>query len=263
MKKFFSQKNIIVTGAASGIGKELVRLLHSEQANVLAVDYSEEGLAEIKREFSAVQILKVDLSQKEGNQKILYWVRTHWERVDVSIANAGKAEYGLAEYQNWKGMDQLFQLNVFSPIQLGMELRQLLKGNFGRHVIVASAISYWTVPGYSMYAASKSALLQWARTVWKESEEDWLTLVFPIATDTQFFAAAGKSIPKAFPIQKPEKVAEKILIGIIRRKKRIFPSRLFPLMLNLDRFFFFIQPIYQAIERKKLKKWVRNNPKNE
>ncbi|TFV93582.1 SDR family NAD(P)-dependent oxidoreductase [Algoriphagus kandeliae] len=263
MKGAFSQKNIIVTGAASGIGKELVRLLYGQKAHILAVDFSEEGLDELEMEFPGIQILKVDLSQKEGNEKILDWVRTHWVRVDVSIANAGKAEYGKAEQQNWREMDQLFQLNVFSPIQLGMELRQQLKENFGRHVIVASAISYWTVPGYSIYAASKSALLQWARTIWKESGGDWLTLVFPIATDTKFFDAAGKSIPKAFPLQKPQKAAEKILKGIIQRKKRIFPSSLFPWMMNLDRFLFLIQPIYQALERKKLEKWVLNNPKNE
>lgn len=259
----FSQKNIVVTGAASGIGKELVRLLHSQQAHILAVDLSDYGLEELKREFPTIQVLQADLSEKEANEAILTWIKGNWDRVDVCIANAGRAEYGLAPNQNWREMDRLFQLNVFSPIQLGLALREQLKESFGRHVIVASAISYWTVPGYSLYAATKSALLQWARTIWKEPGKDWLSLVFPIATDTRFFDAAGNSIPKAFPIQKPEKVAEKILIGIIRGKKRIFPSRLFPWMLSLDRFFFLIQPIYQAVEKRKLEKWAENNPKNE
>ena len=156
-------------------------------------------------------------------------------------------------------MDQLFQLNVHSPIQIGIAIRELFpKINF-RLIVTASAMSFWTIPGYSQYAASKSALLQWARTVWSEKSGNWLTLVFPIATKTKFFETAGKDIPKAFPVQSANWVATAILRGTSKGKKKIFPSPLFLSMLVANRFLRFIRPLYQLLEYRKYKKWLKNH----
>src|SRR5690606_38050614 len=122
----------------------------------------------LQSEFPTIHILQADLSKKSGNEVILAWVSPNWNRVDFCFANAGKAEFAPAEDPNWKEMDQLFQLNVFSPIQIGLEIRKLFPSALFRLVITASAISFWTIPGYSLYASTKSALLQWARTVWLE-----------------------------------------------------------------------------------------------
>jgi short-subunit dehydrogenase len=153
-------------------------------------------------------------------------------------------------------METLFQLNVFSPIQLGMELRTDFSNPNFRHVITCSAMAFWAIPGYSIYGASKAALLQWARTVWSEKSGDWLTLVFPIATSTSFFDAAGKEIPKAFPIQHAEIVAKKMLSGVAAGKKKVFPSPLFRFMLHLNNFLYVIRPLSQAIESKKFRSWI-------
>lgn len=255
--KPFTEANIIITGAASGIGKELVRQLNPSNPQILAIDFDLAGLEKMQREFPKIHILQVDLSKKSGNEQILKWISTKWSRVDFCFANAGKAEFGPAEQQNWKAMDQLFQLNVFSPIQLGLEIRKLFPNGVFRLIITASAMSYWTIPGYSLYAATKSALLQWARTVWLEKTGNWLTLVFPIATKTKFFDTAGVNIPKAFPVQSPSWVATAILRGTAKRKKQIFPSPLFLGMLILTRFFRFLKKLYQLFEYQKYKKWLK------
>lgn len=253
----FEGKRIIVTGAGSGIGLELIRLLYAHSKSILAVDFLPENLKILQSEFPDLEAyLLADLSTKEGNEKILSWVLSKWETVDFCFANAGKAEYQAYDRQNWRSMDQLFQLNVFSPIQLGLELKSLFPTGKLRHVITCSAIAFWTIPGYSSYAASKSALLQWARTVWLEDTEEWLTLVFPIATSTGFFDRAGIDIPKAFPLQTPHHVAKKILSGALQGKRKIFPSPLFRIMLHLNNFLYLIRPIYQAIESKKLRSWI-------
>lgn len=261
--KSFETKRIIVTGAASGIGKELVRLLYPLTKRILAVDISTSDLDHLKSEFPELAgFLSVDLSKKEGTTQILNWVKKEWNGVDICFANAGKAEYNAAAKQNFKQLDSLFQLNVFSPIQLGTELKTHYSNPNFRHVITCSAIAFWAIPGYSNYGASKAALLQWARTIWAEKTGDWLTLVFPIATSTNFFDAAGRSIPKAFPIQKPEFVARKILSGAERGKKKIFPSLLFKVMLRLNNFLPFIQEISQRIELKKFRSWAHKQTEN-
>ncbi|SFT68829.1 Short-chain dehydrogenase [Algoriphagus locisalis] len=257
--KDFQETNIIITGASSGIGKELVRLLLPSKPQILAVDFDAAGLGKLQVEFPEIHILEADLSSKSGNEKILNWISTRWNRVDFCFANAGKAEFGPAENQNWKEADQLFQLNVHSPIQIGLALRELFPKAIFRLVITASAMSFWTIPGYSLYAASKSALLQWARTVWAEKSGDWLILVFPIATKTKFFETAGKDIPKAWPMQSPSWVATSILRGVAKGRKRIFPSPLFLSMLVANRFLRFIRPLYQLLEQRKYKKWLKKH----
>lgn len=253
----FSNATIIVTGAGSGIGLELTRQLYSRSKRILAVDVSEEKIATLRMEFPELEgVLQADLSEKEGNRIILDWVKTNWTEVNFCFANAGKAEYQAALKQNWEEMEGIFQLNVFSPIQLGLALRTIFPNAPFRHVITCSAIAFWAVPGYSIYGGTKAALLQWARTVWAENSGDWLSLVFPIATSTRFFEAAGNNIPKAFPIQTSKSVAKKILFGTLKNHRKIFPSPLFKGMLFLNSFLPVILPSYQKLEYLKFKNWL-------
>jgi short-subunit dehydrogenase len=176
--------------------------------------------------------------------------------VDFCFANAGKASYAPVADQDWTNMEQLFQLNVHSPIQLGLALKHAFPNHSLRHVITCSAIAHWSIPGYSLYGSTKAAILQWAESLWAERAGDWLTLVFPIATATSFFDAAGSNIPKAFPIQTPEEVAKAMLAGAAKGKKKIFPSTLFRSLLFLNRFLFFVQPLAQYLEYNKFKNWL-------
>jgi short-subunit dehydrogenase len=252
----FKDAQVIVTGAGSGIGLELIRQLYPQTQKILAVDYLPEALKSLQSEFPKLNTLCADLSLKEGNGIILAWVHAHWTHVDFCFANAGKAEYGEASQQNWQEMDCLFQLNVHSPIQLGLALKQAFPDHSLRHVITCSAIAYWAIPGYSLYGSTKAAILQWAESLWAERAGDWLTLVFPIATATSFFDAAGTDIPKAFPLQSPREVATAMLMGAAKGKKKIFPSILFRSLLFLNRFLFFVQPLAQYLEYKKFKNWL-------
>ena len=253
----YKDARVVVTGAGSGIGLELIRQLYPHTQSILAVDVLPDHLDRLRKEFPDIEgLVLADLSQKEGNAPILEWIQSHWKGVDFCFANAGKASYAPAADQDWANMEQLFQLNVHSPIQLGLALKQCFPTHPLRHVITCSAIAYWAIPGYSLYSSTKAALLQWANCLWAEGDGDWLTLVFPIATATAFFDTAGNDIPRAFPIQSPQEVAKCMLTGAAKGKKKIFPSLLFKSMLFLNRLLVVLQPLATAIEFRKFKTWV-------
>jgi uncharacterized protein len=122
-------------------------------------------------------------------------------------------------------------------------------------------MSYWQIPGYAAYASSKAALHQFAETIRSEGNGDWLTLVYPIATKTQFFERAGNSIPKAFPIQSVESVVKIIIKGVAKGKIRIFPSRTFRIIQLVNRILPVFKPIYLKLEKNKFQKWTHKTKK--
>jgi len=63
------ENNIIVTGATGGIGNSIIEKLHDAGANILATGTRNEKLAELKKKFQDIQILKFDISQTNDFRK--------------------------------------------------------------------------------------------------------------------------------------------------------------------------------------------------
>jgi short-subunit dehydrogenase len=80
-------------------------------------------------------------------------------------------------------------------------------------------------------------------------------LVYPIATRTDFFeVAAGSCQPTHWPTQSPAHVAGAIVRGIEKDKAAIYPSRLFQLVLFLDRFLPLVRRVVTARDRRQLRR---------
>jgi uncharacterized protein len=101
-----SGKKIVVTGAASGIGKELVMQLSNTNNEILAVDLNGHGLNELKKSYGLIDILCLDLGKNEDLKYLFEWLHSQWGNVDIFFANAGSAHYGQWEdfgRMIWKG----------------------------------------------------------------------------------------------------------------------------------------------------------------
>lgn len=243
-------KRVVVTGASSGIGSEVARLASQRGARVLAVSRSGGGpRVEVGTELT---LAAVDLSTREGVDRILAKAQECFEGVDIWIANAGFANYETTDKADWDRFENMFRTNLFSACYAFEALRRQKGEAPFRFAVTASAMAYLPLPGYAIYSATKAAEHAYFESARGELESGQkVTVAYPIATRTKFFATAGDG-PVPFPTQSPETVARAILRGIERGKRRVYPSKLFRLALALERPSSFIWKPYVAIERMKM-----------
>lgn len=249
----FDHKNIVITGAASGIGKALVLGLVSYDCQVLAIDKDEQGLNQLLVEISSskmqVQYLVMDLTNQSQIQNLVSLSLEKLGQIDLFFANAGIAFYGNFTRQDYAARQALIMVNLIAPIE---GLYQLLHANLGKefsYIITASAMSKIGMPNYAMYAATKAALDNFANCFRFENNPGChLMLAYPIATKTDFFNARENN-PILWPSQSPKTVADAILKAVLKKRRSVYPSFLFKCMISLQLFNQWIMFPYQYWNR--------------
>jgi short-subunit dehydrogenase len=241
-------KRIILTGASSGIGLELLPFLHKKGAKVLAV-----GRKEYKPEFSSITYIREDISTQAGIDNVFNTAEKTLGGVDIFIANAGFAYYEEAKKADWIRTESIFDTNVISPIY-AFHILKKIKGNEPfQFVVTASAISFLPLPGYALYSGTKHAIQGFCEAARHElPKHQVITLIHPIATRTSFFK---DDTPVPFPSQTAEYVASRYIRGIENDKAHIFPSKLFWLIRHLS----ILQPLIQQQEARRFDNWRKKH----
>ncbi len=249
-------KNIVLTGASSGIGLELLNLLAQYDCRIIAVARTIENVA---LNLDNVTKYACDISTPENVDALFEFARQQFGDIDIFICNAGFAYYEEIEKSDWEHIANIFKTNVFSSIYSSAKMKEIHESRPYRVVITASAMSFLALPGYSLYASTKAALHGFATAYRFELKRNQkLQMVYPIGTKTNFFNEAGSRTPVPWPTQTADQVAKAIVKGILKDKKSIFPSKLF-LMLNiLNGYMPFIKGLIARFEYLKLCKWRRD-----
>jgi len=249
-------KKIILTGASSGIGKAVLAELKKYNTEIIVGDLDPEAVDTGKN----CQAIACDVSQPKNIDRLFKEATKQMGQVDLFIANAGFAYFEKIHKADWKHIEKIYQVNFMAPVYAALKMKELNGDREHRTVVTASAMGKWALPGYALYSSTKAALDSFATAYRTELiDKKSVTLVYPIATKTEFFkVAADDTTPVAWPVQSPEHVARSIVKGIIKNKKSIFPSFLFRSMMALDRFIPIIRPLYLKIETYKLNKWANS-----
>lgn len=245
-------KNIVVTGASSGIGKCLVEYLSSyEGVKIVAVA---RRIELIKEKEQVVFPFQADLSLQEGVDALFEFAESKLGKIDVFIANAGFAFVEKLGKADWKHISDIFNLNVFSTIYSLQKFSSQSNADSIRFVSVVSGVAYFPLPGYALYCSTKSALKMFFEAYDFEKEKKLsISCVYPVATRTDFFdKAAHGTVSLPFLTQGAEEVASKIIKGIEKNKKNIYPSLLFRVFLPLARAFPFLIHLYSLNEKRKV-----------
>ncbi|NDW08736.1 SDR family oxidoreductase [Dysgonomonas sp. 520] len=249
-------KNIILTGASSGIGKELLCLLSSyENVKIIAVARHIEKIPVIE---DKIIPFSADIGNKEGVDSLFNFSQKVFGNTDIFIANAGFAYLEKLNKPDWQHIETIFSVNVFSPVY-SLE-KFMMEGDFPKtFVSTISCVAMISLPAYSLYCSTKAALHHFMETYrYEQSKNLNLISVYPIATKTDFFdkATGQEQTPLPYPAQGVNSVAKAIVKGIEKNKKKIFPSLFFRFIYPIGRAFPLFLNIYSARERKKVSKWL-------
>lgn len=158
-------KTILITGAASGIGRATACLCAEMGAKVILVDLNEDGLERTKAEMpnGASEAYALDLTDFEKLQEMV----SKLPKLDGVVSNAGIFYSMMAKLSEKKDMERIFEINTFSHINLIQQLIAQKKLNKEASVVISSSMSgvFCGAVGGSLYGATKSALAGYAKAL--------------------------------------------------------------------------------------------------
>jgi short-subunit dehydrogenase len=152
--------NILITGATSGIGKQLALDYMSEGHQIWAVGRNETALQELQDK--GMHTGQLDLTDRDGS---LQWFKSLSD-IDLAILNAGNCEYiDLPKFDS-SAVQRVMRANVDSlAISIEGVLPLLRKTGSGRLAIVGSSAAYIPLPRAEAYGASKAAVAYMANSL--------------------------------------------------------------------------------------------------
>ncbi len=162
----FSSRWVVVTGASSGLGREIARELASNHhANLILTARREARLAELADELRSkyrveVDVIPADLTTAEGADQLFTEATARHPVYGVVLA-AGVTHFGHWDELGWEGYEQMVQINVLSTTKLSMLFLPYLekRAERGGILIVASMAGLNPLAYQAAYSATKAFLV--------------------------------------------------------------------------------------------------------
>ncbi|MGE0171251.1 MAG: SDR family NAD(P)-dependent oxidoreductase [Oligoflexales bacterium] len=180
--EFWKNRNIVITGGTSGLGKNLALELVARGANVAVIARNKQGIAAIKDLVPNIVTLQGDVASKESVYPLAGEIHSRLGSVDFLFNNAsylGVTPLRLLVDTECEDFEAVLQTNLLGPFRLIKALipNMILK-NFGRIVNVSSDAAVSAYSGWGAYGASKASLDHMTRIFNEELR----------GTDVRFFA---------------------------------------------------------------------------
>ena len=239
-------KRVVITGASSGIGRELAKQLAAEGCKLIINARRKERLEELAAEISdssaTCVIVDGDVTDRSVRDRMLVAAQENYGGLDILINNAGIGAMGRFDEASEDRMREIFEVNFFAIVEFIRESLPLLKaGDEPVIVNLSSVLGHRAVPLKSEYCASKFAIHGFSDAIRTELSKDGvdLLLVSPSTTDSEFFDAAiddpTKRDWKKGGAMSPEVVASRTLRAIKKRRHEIILTFGGRILVWLDR----------------------------
>jgi len=162
----FRGRAVLITGASSGLGREMARLLATQHgAHLIPVARRADRLAELKRELEADSSIQVhpivaDLSKLEDVDRVIDEVTSRYDLYGA-ILNAGLTHFGAHHKLEWSEFQRMLDLNVTGVVRMTSRLLGPLEAQSGGLMLVSSLAGIVTVPYQTAYSATKAFLIHY------------------------------------------------------------------------------------------------------
>jgi hypothetical protein len=164
-------ETVLVTGASSGIGRELARCFAADGSRLVLVARNTSALeqlaGELRRDYDVeTTVLTADLSLPETPRKIFSELKGRGIVVDVLVNNAGFGAHGLFSELSLQWQLEMIQVNVAALTELtGLFLPGMVKCHLGGVLNVASVAGFVPGPGMAVYHATKAFVLSFTEAL--------------------------------------------------------------------------------------------------
>jgi short-subunit dehydrogenase len=176
-------KTILITGASSGVGEQLVYQLADIPCHLILVARRGEQLSAIKEDLAvkaaSVRTFQADLRNEAEMEAFLVFVHQLPNGLDIVVSNAGLSirRSIFDSLDRYDDFSRTMAINYFAPVQLLLSIIPLLRKNNGQIINISTVNALIApVPCFAAYQASKSAFDIWLRSVSPELRDSGIAI---------------------------------------------------------------------------------------
>jgi 2-hydroxycyclohexanecarboxyl-CoA dehydrogenase len=195
-------RTALVTGGASGIGAAIAADLAASGAHVVLADLDEAAAQSTAGGLVSAEARRVDVADEAAVDALCDDLLARHGRVDVMVSCAGQAAVGSFLASDRTTWDRMYVVNLRASMQLTQRLAPAMRDSgFGRLVYISSDGARAGSSGEAAYAAAKSGLFGFAKSIARELARDGVTsnVVCPGPTRTPMLERIAAQNPGLVP----------------------------------------------------------------
>jgi short-subunit dehydrogenase len=233
-QSIFKNKVVIITGASSGIGRELAYQLAAQGARLSLAARTIDRLESVRTECEArggkAIAISTDVSEPAQCASLIHQTVEHYSRLDILINNAGKTMYAnFEDVRDPSIFEKLMRINYLGSVYCTYYALPYLKQTQGRILGISSLTGKTGVPTRSGYAASKHAMAGFFDSLRIEvaPHNVSVTMIYPgfvaTAVREQAFGENGQSVGRSTVRESeimPVETCAKIILQAAAQRKR-------------------------------------------
>jgi NAD(P)-dependent dehydrogenase (short-subunit alcohol dehydrogenase family) len=234
-----TDRRVLVTGAARGLGAQVARLATARGARVSLIGLEADRLEALAQELGhGTSWCEADVRDSTSLRRGIDQSAEAMGGIDVVVANAGVVAYGTVRQAEEPAFERVIDVNLTGTFRTLKHATPHLERSQGHVVVVASALSFLALPSMSSYAASKAGVELLAAAYRQEVAHLGITvgLVHPSWIETDLVKGAEQDIPSFVALRKElpypgnvttsvDEAAAAIVDGLVRRRARVYVPR--------------------------------------
>jgi NADP-dependent 3-hydroxy acid dehydrogenase YdfG len=225
---------VVVTGASSGIGRAIVRVLAGREVKLGLIARNEEALAaaadEVRQAGGEALVLALDVADAEAVERAAAAVEERWGSIDVWINNAMATVFAPVTQTTAEEYRRVTEVTYLGYVHGTLAaLRRMRPRDEGTIVQIGSALAYRSIPLQSAYCAAKAAVRGFTDSLRTELMHDGsavrLCMLQLPAVNTPQAVRQRNKLPRQAqpmpPLFSPESIAESVIWAIEHRPREM------------------------------------------